>query len=42
MRGHQIPHASWNLGELMGLQGLASLLPLALIWTAAIILIFVF
>ena len=42
MRGHQIPHASWNLGELVGLQGLTSLLPLALVWAAAIILIFVF
>jgi hypothetical protein len=42
MRGHQIPHAAWNLGELMGLQGLTSLLPLAVVWLAAILLIFVF
>jgi hypothetical protein len=42
MRGHQIPHAAWNLGELMGLQGLASLLPLAIVWLAAILLIFLF
>ncbi|HEX7140655.1 MAG TPA: hypothetical protein VF219_22575 [Vicinamibacterales bacterium] len=41
MRGHQIPHAAWNLGELMGLQGLVSLLPLAIVWLAALLLIFV-
>jgi hypothetical protein len=42
MRGRQIPHAAWNLGELMGLQGLASLVPLAIVWLAAIVLIFLF
>jgi len=34
MRGNQIPHAAWNLGEIMGLRGHASLLPLAAIWVA--------
>jgi hypothetical protein len=33
--GHGDPHAAWNLGELAGLRGLPSLLPLALIWAAA-------
>jgi hypothetical protein len=42
MRGHQIPHAAWNLGEIAGLQGLVSLLPLAVAWLAALLLIFVF
>ena len=27
-----VPRASWNLGQLMGLNGLASLLPLAIVW----------
>jgi len=34
-RGHQLKHASWNLGEIAGLHGLASLLPLGLIWCVA-------
>ncbi|HMB78787.1 MAG TPA: hypothetical protein VKI43_01920, partial [Vicinamibacterales bacterium] len=29
------PHAAWNLGEIAGLHGLASLLPLAIIWAIA-------
>jgi len=40
MRGRQIPHAAWNLGELMGLSGLSSLLPLAAAWAAALLLMF--
>ncbi|MGH9143951.1 MAG: hypothetical protein ACRD2I_22665, partial [Vicinamibacterales bacterium] len=35
LRGGGDPHAAWNLGELAGLRGHASLLPLALIWLAA-------
>lgn len=35
LRGHVLPHASWNLGELAGLNGLASLVPLCLILLAA-------
>lgn len=35
LRGGTIPHAAWNLGELAGLHGDASLLPLAVVWTAA-------
>jgi hypothetical protein len=38
-RGHQLKHASWNLGEVAGLHGLASLLPLALIWCVAVALL---
>jgi hypothetical protein len=37
MRGRQIPHAAWNLGELIGLQGLFSLLPLAAIWALTVL-----
>ena len=40
MRGRQIPHAAWNLGEVMGLRGLPSLLPLVAAWAAALLLIF--
>jgi hypothetical protein len=32
-------HAAWNLGQLLGLRGLASLLPLAVIWALAILLL---
>jgi hypothetical protein len=39
LRGGGDPHAAWNLGELAGLRGLASLLPLALIWAAAALLL---
>jgi hypothetical protein len=35
LRGHQMPHAAWNLGEIAGLHGLPSLLPLMVIWAAA-------
>jgi hypothetical protein len=35
LRGGTIPHAAWNLGELAGLHGLPSLLPLGAAWTAA-------
>ncbi len=35
LRGGGDPHAAWNLGELAGLHGLPSLLPLAFIWVAA-------
>jgi hypothetical protein len=35
LRGHQVPHAAWNLGEVAGLRGLWSLVPLALIWIVA-------
>jgi hypothetical protein len=34
LRGGAVPHASWNLGEIMGLRGLTSLIPLVLIWIA--------
>jgi len=37
MRGNQIPHAAWNLGEIAGLHGWASLVPLGLVWLAALI-----
>jgi len=39
LRGGGDPHAAWNLGELVGLRGLPSLLPLALIWAAAALLL---
>lgn len=39
MRGNRIPHAAWNLGEIAGLRGHASLLPLVLVWIAAIALL---
>jgi hypothetical protein len=35
LRGGGDPHAAWNLGELAGLRGLPSLLPLATIWIVA-------
>jgi hypothetical protein len=35
LRGGGDPHAAWNLGELAGLRGLPSLLPLGFIWVAA-------
>jgi hypothetical protein len=41
MRGNQIPHAAWNLGEIAGLHGWASLVPLGLIWLAALLALFV-
>jgi hypothetical protein len=39
MRGNRVPHAAWNLGELAGLRGRASLLPLAVVWIAAVALL---
>ena len=35
LRGHRELHAGWNLGELAGLEGLPSLLPLGLVWLVA-------
>jgi hypothetical protein len=35
LRGGGDPHAAWNLGELAGLRGLRSLLPLACVWVVA-------
>lgn len=35
LRGGVVPHAAWNLGELAGLRGLSSLLPLGIIWAVA-------
>ena len=35
LRAHVEPKAAWNLGMKIGLTGLASLLPLALVWAAA-------
>jgi hypothetical protein len=35
LRGHQVPHAAWNLGEVAGLRGHASLVPLGVVWIAA-------
>ena len=39
LRGHRLPHASWNLGEIAGLHGHASLLPLGVVWTAAALIL---
>jgi hypothetical protein len=39
LRGGGDPHAAWNLGELAGLHGLPSLVPLALVWAAAVMLL---
>lgn len=39
MRGNQMPHAAWNLGEIAGLHGLPSLIPLGLVWLAAAVLL---
>jgi hypothetical protein len=35
IRGGGDPHAAWNLGELAGLRGLSSLLPLVFFWVLA-------
>jgi hypothetical protein len=35
LRGNQVPHAAWNLGEIIHLHGHASLLPLGLVWALA-------
>jgi hypothetical protein len=39
LRGHRELHAGWNLGELVGLEGLPSLLPLGLLWLVAAFLL---
>ena len=39
LRGHQLPHAAWNLGEVVGLSGLWSLIPLVAMWAAVAILL---
>jgi hypothetical protein len=41
LRGHRELHAGWNLGQLAGLEGLPSLLPLGLLWlvTALVLLL---
>jgi len=39
LRGHPELHAAWNVGELIGLRGRASLLPLAVVWAAAWLLL---
>ena len=39
LRGGGDPHAAWNLGELAGLRGLPSLVPLALVWAVAVMLL---
>jgi hypothetical protein len=39
LRGGQIPHAAWNLGEVAGLHGLISLAPLGLVWIVAAVLL---
>ena len=36
LRGHPELHAGWNLGELVGLHGLPTLLPLGLVWSVVI------
>jgi hypothetical protein len=41
MRGNRVPHAAWNLGEIAGLRGRASLLPLLLVWIAGIAILLV-
>jgi hypothetical protein len=35
VRNHREAHRAWNVGELIGLRGLASLLPLGVIWAGA-------
>jgi hypothetical protein len=35
LRGHRELHAAWNLGQLAGLEGLPSLVPLGLVWLVA-------
>jgi hypothetical protein len=40
LRGGGDPHAAWNLGEIAGLRGLSSLVPLLVIWAAAACLLF--
>jgi hypothetical protein len=35
LRGGEVPHAAWNLGEIAGLHGHVSLIPLGLVWLVA-------
>lgn len=39
MRHHPDAHAAWNLGEVVGLRGLTSLLPLLALWVLAALLL---
>jgi 4-amino-4-deoxy-L-arabinose transferase-like glycosyltransferase len=39
LRHNPAPHASWNLGEVAGLHGLPSLLPLIAVWVVAALLL---
>jgi hypothetical protein len=39
LRGGQLPHAAWNLGEIAGLHGHASLAPLGVVWLLALFLL---
>ena len=39
LRGGTVPHAAWNLGEVAGLHGHASLLPLGIVWALALALL---
>ena len=39
LRHHPEAHAAWNLGQVAGLHGLASLLPLAIIWIVVALLL---
>ena len=39
LRGHPELHAGWNLGELAGLHGLPSLLPLGVVWLVAAVVL---
>lgn len=36
LRGNQIPHAAWNLGEVAGLHGKTSLIPLLIAWAVGV------
>jgi hypothetical protein len=40
LRGNPLSHAAWNVGELLGLRGQDSLIPLVLIWGLAVGLYF--
>jgi hypothetical protein len=40
LRGNRVPHAAWNLGEIIGLRGRSSLAPLILVWMLAAALLF--
>jgi hypothetical protein len=40
MRGNRVRHAAWNLGEVIGLHGRTSLVPLVIVWMLAAALLF--